>query len=307
MKEVFSLLIEKSIDDYIDYVELIRGLSPGTIKRYREELNLFFLFLKERGFPLKAEEITIQHLRNYLVYIKKERNSSSATLRNKTTIIKVFFNFLYQEEIYGLKQNPALKLSNIKVDKKLPQILSLEDSKKFLRSIKEVSSFPQRDYAMFLIFLHTGCRLNELKELTLSQVNLREQFIKFRGKGDKERVIPLLEDSIKVLEDYLKVRAPAGYTDICFLNNKGYPLSKGGIQSIFKRLARKTGIYREGLSIHKLRHTCLTLLLKEGLDLRTLQEIAGHASISTTQIYTHVAQTELKKQMNKHPLANIVI
>ena len=298
------MLIQNCMEDYINYIEMVKGLSPGTIKRYEEELNLFLYFLKEKGFPLQVEEITIQHLREYLVYMKRERNNSPVTIKNKIAIIKIFFEFLCQEGIYGLNHNPSLRLSNIKVDRKLPQILSLEESSKFLINIKKVSSFPERDFAMFLLFLHTGCRLNELKELTLSSINLKEQHVRFWGKGNKERAVPLLDESIKALEEYLKKRKPLVDTDILFLSMKGYPLSKAGIQSIFKELAKKTGIYREGLSIHKLRHTCLTLLLKQGVDLRTLQEIAGHASISTTQIYTHIAQTDLKKKMDKHPLGD---
>jgi len=298
------MLIQDCMEDYINYVEMVRGLSPGTIKRYEEELNLFTYFLKEKGLTLQVEEITIQHLREYLVYMKRERNNSPVTIKNKIAIIKIFFEFLCKEGIYGLNHNPSLRLSNIKVDRKLPQILSLEESGRFLINIKKVSSFPERDFAMFLLFLHTGCRLNELKELTLSSINLKEQYVRFRGKGNKERAVPLLDESIKALEEYLKKRKPLFDTDILFLSMKGNPLSKAGIQSIFKELAKKTGIYREGLSIHKLRHTCLTLLLKQGVDLRTLQEIAGHASISTTQIYTHIAPIDLKKKMDKHPLGD---
>ncbi len=137
--------------------------------------------------------------------MKREKNNSSITIKNKITIIKIFFEFLCQEGIYGLNHNPSLRLSNIKVDRKLPQVLSLEESRKFLINIKKVSSFPERDFAMFLLFLHTGCRLNELKMLTLSIINLKAQHVRFRGKGNKERApYKKIIHSVNILQELIK-------------------------------------------------------------------------------------------------------
>ncbi len=294
---------EKCMNDFLDYIELERNCSPQTLKGYRAELNFMLKYFKSHDLPLDTREITIQHIRKYLAYAKKERNNSPASLNKKISVLRSFFNFLTNDDSYGIEINPTFRLSQIKKERKLPQILSLEESRKFLLGIKEVSSYPKRDYAIFLMFLHTGCRLTELKELTISSIDLKEKYVRFFGKGSRERIVPLLEETCEALEEYLKIRKPSIETNQLFLNSRGRPISKEIITKTFKTLAQKTGVYKKGLSVHKLRHTCLTLLLKEGIDLRTLQEIAGHADIATTQIYTHVAQVDLKRQMNKHPLA----
>ena len=297
---------EKCMHDFLDYIELERNCSPQTVKGYRAELKFMFQYFKGHDLPLDVQRITLHHVRKYLAYAKKERNNSPASLNKKISVLRSFFHFLTGDESYGIEKNPVSRLSQVKKEKKLPQILSLEESRKFLLGIKEVSPYPERDFAIFLMFLHTGCRLSELKGLTVSSIDLQEKCVRFMGKGSRERIVPLLEETCGALEEYLKIRKPSIQTNQLFLNSRGLPISKETIARTFKNLAQKTGVYRKGLTVHKLRHTCLTLLLKEGIDLRTLQEIAGHADIATTQIYTHVAQVDLKKQMNKHPLARKV-
>ena len=305
-KVTFTVNYEKCIQDFLDYIELERNCSPQTVKGYRGELNFMVRYFKDHDLPLDIQRITLQHVRQYLAYAKNDRNNSPASLNKKISVLRSFFSFLTGDESYGIDKNPVSRLGQVKKGKKLPQILSLEESRKFLLGIKEVSSYPERDFAIFLLFLHTGCRLRELKELSVSSIDLQERYVRFMGKGDRERIVPLLEETCRALEEYLKVRKPLVETNQLFLNSRGMPISSEIIARTFKTLARKTGVYRKGLTVHKLRHTCLTLLLKEGIDLRTLQEIAGHADIATTQIYTHVAQVDLKKQMNKHPLARKV-
>ena len=305
-KVICTVNFEKCIQDFLDYIELERNCSPQTVKGYRAELNFMFRYFKGHGLPLEVQRITLQHVRQYLAYAKKDRNNSPASLNKKISVLRSFFHFLAGDEGYGIEKNPVSRLTQVKKEKKLPQILSLEESRKFLLGIKEVSPYPERDFAIFILFLHTGCRLRELKELTVSSIDLQERLVLFMGKGSRERVVPLLEETCRALEEYLKVRKPLVETNQLFLNSRGMPISSETIARTFKTLAQKTGVYRKGLSVHKLRHTCLTLLLKEGIDVRTLQEIAGHADIATTQIYTHVAQVDLKRQMNKHPLAKKV-
>ena len=299
------MLIGYCIEDFLNYLEVERGSSPNTIEGYTVDLGLFLSFLKQNELPLNAEDITVQHLRQFLVYLKKERGNAPVTVKRKVSTIKSLYNFICREKIYGIDYNPAIQLATIKTCRKLPQILSLEECKTFLRGIKQVSLFPERDYAMFLLFLQSGCRLLELKSMLLSDLNLEEKAVRFLGKGSKERIVPLTGDTCRALEGYLDVRRPRVETNYLFLSTHGKPISKRGIQQNFRDLAEKTGVYRPGLSVHKLRHTSLTLLLKEGVDIRCLQEIAGHADISTTQVYTHVAGEDIRKQMEKHPLAAI--
>ncbi len=299
------MFLEDCFIDFFNYLELERGVSPNTIEGYRIDLRVFLLFLKSKSMPLKAGEITEIHLRQFLVYLKKERHNSPITIVRKVSTLKSFYKFLHEESAYGVDRNPAASLPLVKSGKKLPQVLTLEECQNFLKNIKKESSFPQRDYAMFLLFLQSGCRLNELKELKLSSIDLKEGYVSLWGKGNKERYVPLTARTCRALKEYLQIRNPAGDISILFLNAAGGPLSKRGIQNIFRTLAEKTGVYRPGLSVHKLRHTCLTLLLKEGVDIRSLQEIAGHADISTTQVYTHVAQEDIREKLKTHPLAQI--
>ncbi len=299
------MLIEVCIQDFLNCLEVERGSSPNTIEGYANDLGLFVLFLKQNELPTNVEEITVQHLRQFLVYLKRERGNSPVTVKRKVSAIKSLFNFICRERVYGIDYNPAVQLATIKTSRKLPQILSLEECKSFLKGIKQASLFPQRDYAMFLLFLQSGCRLLELKSMRLLDLDLKEKTVRFLGKGSKERMVPLTGDTCRALESYLNVRCPRVETDYLFLSTHGKPISKRGIQQIFRDLAEKTGVYRPGLSVHKLRHTSLTLLLKEGVDIRCLQEIAGHADISTTQVYTHVAGEDIRRQMEKHPLAAI--
>ena len=291
--------------DFLNYLDLEKGVRPGTVYEYSLDLNMFADFIEQDNLPSEVADLTVQHLRRFLVYLKRERNNSPATMNRKLSTLKSFFSFLELEGTYGVKKNPALQLPVVKNTKKLPQVLSLEECRRFLSEIKTVSVFPLRDYAMFNLFLQCGCRLNEVKELTLSAVNLPEQQVCFRGKGQKERLVPLTSETCLALKDYLEIRSPVVETDIFFLSLSGYPISRRGIQEIFRALAEKTGIYRSGLSIHKLRHTTLTLLLREGVDIRSLQEIAGHAKISTTQIYTHVTREDIRTKIQKHPLARL--
>ena len=299
------LTLRSCFQDFLNYLELEKGVSPGTVYEYRLDLNLFADFVEQHKLPPEVGDLTVQHLRRFLVYLKRERNNSPPTINRKLSTLKSFFSFLELEGTYGVKKNPVSQVPVVKDTKKLPQVLSLEECRRFLSEIKTVSVFPLRDYAMFLLFLQCGCRLNEVKELTLSAVDLREQQVCFRGKGQKERLVPLTSETCLALKDYLEIRNPVVETEIFFLSVSGYPISRRGIQEIFRTLAIKTGIYRPGLSIHKLRHTSLTLLLKEGVDIRSLQEIAGHASISTTQIYTHVTRQEIRTKIQKHPLARL--
>ena len=162
---------------------------------------------------------------------------------------------------------------------------------------------PELNVAMFRFFLQTGCRIGELLTLDLDRLNLKERSVRLIGKGNKERQVPLTEKTCQVVEDYFKVRRPVSELETAvFLSKDGRAISRRGVQKLFERICVKAGLSRPGLSVHKLRHTCLTLLLQEGVDLVTLKEIAGHEHLSTTEIYLHVTQKEVRNAIEKHPL-----
>ena len=300
------MLLENCFKDFFIYLEIEKGISPSTLAGYKYDLGVFLLFLKEINLSPQAENIRVHHLREFLIYLKRERLNSPVTINRKVSTLKSLFKYLYEEGNYGVDKNMAALLPKLKTGKRLPQVLTLEECRQFLVNLKKASPFPRRDYAMFLFFLQTGCRLKELKELKLSSIHLEEGYATLWGKGNKERYVPLTPETCWALREYLEIRNPAlKDNSFLFISMRGRPLSRRGIQAIFKTLAEKTGIYRPGLSVHKLRHTCLTLLLKEGVDIRSLQEIAGHADIATTQIYTHVVQEDIREKLKVHPLAKI--
>jgi site-specific recombinase XerD len=200
-----------------------------------------------------------------------------------------------------MESNPTRRLRNVKTARKLPVFLNLEEAEAILTASKD-SKFPERDYAMMKLFLQTGCRLSELVGLELSQINLKEMYVRYLGKGSKERIVPLTESTSQAIRDYLAVRRPK--TQSCkqvFLNNFGGAIAGESVQLYFKTICDKAGIEHKNLSIHKLRHTCFTLLLKAGVDIATIKEIAGHDDINTTSIYLHVTQNEVRAAMEKHP------
>lgn len=290
-------------DDFLVYLEMERGMSINTVNGYRCDLNLFSRFLSQQAFKStqwSVLQIKRPHIRAFLKFLKEERNNSAYAINRKIAALSGYFNFLVRE--YSLQENPMANIARLKEEKKLPQFLDLHEAGKLLDTIKQCSSFPERDFAIFTLFLQTGCRLSELTELTLDQLRLQERHIRFQGKGKKERLIPLTETTCSAIKNWLKERSPTIQTNRVFLNRYGRPLGKRGIQSNLERFLQAAGLYRPGLSVHKLRHTCLTLLLKSGVNIKTLKEIAGHTSISTTEIYTHVNQEEMVEGMNKHPL-----
>lgn len=287
--------------NFLNYLEVEKGFSPGTVAGYRTDLLVFFRFLQEvaEEKPQKLQEIEKKHLRAFLAYLKRERNNGPAAMNRKIAALSSFCKFLLQEE--SLEKDPTEGLTRVKGEKKLPQYLSEKEARELLATVKKTSKFPERDYAIFLLFLQTGCRLSELAELTLENLDLEEGKVRFLGKGGKERIVPLLDETRAALCQWLGKRGVGKPGDRVFLNRYGNPLGKRGIQQNLRRFLERGGIYRPGLSVHKLRHTCLTLLLKSGVNLKVLKEIAGHTTISTTEIYTHVTGEEISDSLKKHP------
>ncbi len=294
-----------ALKSYLAYLEVERGLSPNTVTGYGQDLTLLEKFLSEEVFEDKdwaLNELKSSHLRSFLYYLYQERKNGTAAINRKIAAFSGFFKFLIRESEYELEENPAKSISRRKEEKVLPQYLSLEEAEKLLDTIKGESLYPERDYAIFALFLQTGCRLSELEGLNLDQLNLGEGYVRFRGKGAKERTVPLTLTTRKALSRWLEKRNTREKTERVFLNRYGAPLGKRGIQYSLKKFLKKAGLNRPGLSVHKLRHTCFTLLLKSGVNIKALKDIAGHTSIATTEIYTHITQEEIIENMNKHPL-----
>jgi integrase/recombinase XerC/integrase/recombinase XerD len=298
MKEIFPFE-----QKYIDYLEIERGLAKRTVWEYFSVNRMLSEFLAARWFPdgFGVTEIEEKHVRSFMVYLKKERGLIAKSRNERLSALRSYFGFLEEYGLIREKDNPVRRLRNAKIPRRLPVFFSLEESKAILAAAKNFK-FPERSYAMMKMFLQTGCRLDELVKLEVSQIDLKEKYVRFLGKGDKERIVPLLDSTCQALTEYLSVRRPAK-PDIkqIFLGSRNGPISPVDVQAIFRGICLKAGIEKENVSVHTLRHTCFTLLLKAGIDIATIKEIAGHNDINTTSIYLHVTQNEVRAAMEKHP------
>jgi len=322
----------KYMDSYIYYVSIEKNLSKGTIDNYKKELNRFFEFIHV-NHELNPEEDMVKIVENedliksYLFHLVTERQNKKKTINRKITTLRNFFNYIAASRSFTeIKTSPMFMIRNQSEEQKLPIYLSIEECEKFLYGIKFFSKYAVRDYAIFQTFLSTGARLNEITMLTLEQIDLRQGIVRIHGKGDKEREVPLTNEALNALKVYLnngivekkqrkykgktmlvedttkRGRVPTVDTNIIFLNKYGRPFTDKGIYMLFKTLAKRTGIYKQGLSPHKLRHSFATLLLHSGMGLKDLQKLLGHASLKNTEIYTHVSPEIIKRAKELHPL-----
>ncbi|MCR4434397.1 MAG: tyrosine recombinase XerC [Clostridiales bacterium] len=308
------------LKDFLNYMETIKGKSANTVKEYYYDLRLFLRYmkiLKETGNECRdidevdisdisidsIKSITLSDLYSYMSFISRERDNNANSRARKVASIKSFFNYLTNKAKL-LEYNPAQELESPKILKRLPRYLNIEESKKLLASIEGKNR--ERDYAMITLFLNCGLRLSELVHINLNKI--KNDTLTVIGKGDKERTIYLNNACKKAIASYLKVRPVEGVKDknALFLSERKQRISHKTVQYIVKKYIKASGLDPERYSTHKLRHTAATLMYKHGkVDIRALQEILGHESISTTEIYTHVDSQQLKNAVDSNPLANI--
>lgn len=332
IKDIKSKKYKQKFDDvplilknYLNYMIVIRGKSENTVKEYYYDLRMFFRFIYAvqnnldiynlDNINLKNfdEEIlcnlTLNDLYDFMAYVNNEKSSNDNYRARKVSSLKSFFKYLHSK-INFIETNPAENLDSPKIKKRLPRFLTLEESIRFLQSID--GEFKERDTAMFVIFLNCGLRLSELVGINFRNINLEKRTLRVIGKGNKERMVYLNDLCIDALNNYLPVRngenVIASDRDALFLSKKGRRISNRMVELLAKKYFDAAGLDSTLYSPHKLRHTAATLMYREGnVDVRTLQELLGHTSLSTTQIYTHVSNDSLKEAANKNPLAEINI
>lgn len=318
----------KYLNSYIFYISIEKNLAKGTVESYRRELLNFFSYLEqEHDIDSKEEmELIVENeeiIQSYLFYLVSIKGNKKATINRKITTLRNFFNYLVSSKKFPeIKTSPMFNIKNQKEDKKLPIYLTVEECEKFLYGIKFFSRYAVRDYAIFQTFLSTGARLSELTSLTLEQLDLKTGVIRLYGKGNKEREVILTSEALRALNKYLnngfqykvtksgkrvedigkRGRVPSIDTNVVFLSKYGKPFTPKGIYMLFISLAKRIGVYKKGLSPHKLRHTYCTFMYKKGLDLIDIQKLAGHSSLKSTEVYTHVSNEVLKKAKEVHPL-----
>lgn len=313
------------LDDYLNYMRAARGRSDGTVKEYFYDIRQFLRYMRVRKEGLAVEsldevdidsvdadllrKIEKSDIYAYISYLDRERKNNSRTKFRKISSVRSFFDYLtYKVDI--LEKNPTENIDMPKMEKSLPVYLTLEESIRLLRSIqnfKQKNIFRLRDYAIAMLFLNCGLRLSELASLNVKDLN-KDRTLRIIGKGSKERLVYLNDNVERSIDAYLIARKAEGLADVepLFLSMRRTRMSNRSIQHMLEKHLKNAGFDTRKYTVHKLRHTAATLMYQFGdEDLKSLQEILGHESISTTQIYTHVNLEDIRHTMNQNPLANI--
>jgi len=295
------MLDRKLIEDYCNYMLGARRKAENTVEGYKRDLKLLFDYLDEQNIN-SIDEVELINLNNFLGYCTKKGDATS-TIARRIASMKSFFQYLHKK-VRVITDNPALDLETPKIERKNPNYLTLDESKKLLETINNSRAdkgLKERDYAIITLFLNCGLRLSELVSIDIDKI--KGDKLTIMGKGSKERVIYLNNACLTAIENYLKVR-PNTDEKALFLSERKKRISNTRVQEIVKKSLKKAGLNTEGLSVHSLRHSFATLTLKYGknVDLRSLQSLLGHSSISTTQIYTHIDDERLREVANSNPL-----
>jgi integrase/recombinase XerD len=292
--------IDELIDEFLRYLLIDKGYSNNTIDSYKIDLEKFLIYNKNTDI----NKIKNNDLKEYVKYLKIEGLNEKSISRN-ISCIKSFYKFLLIEKY--ITNNPSDALYMPKIKKSLPNILTEEEVLKLL-DINLNDDFSYRNKAMLELMYATGLRVSELVNLKLQDIDLNQDIVRTFGKGNKERIIPIGDYAKEYLEKYIYEHRgrmlKKNASEYLFLNNHGNKMTRQGFFKLIKKIAKEKGI-NDNLSPHTIRHSFASHLLKYGADLRTIQELLGHSDISTTQIYTHITNEELKKNYEDfHPHGN---
>ncbi len=302
--------MEEYIERYQKYLKNKKNYSDNTIISYQNDLNQLLTFLMEDKLLNKADSksfsITPQIIRKYIAYLKEKKYSAKSIAR-KVSAIRSFFKFLYKEGIIEI--NPATNLVIPKTDKKLPHFLYPEEVNKLIETPWQDTPAGERDKAILEMLYGTGMRVNELINLNVGDLDLKEKTVRVLGKRSKERILPLSNPIIRAIQEYSKNRyffnknkfSRIIEEEALFLNRAGGRLTARSVRRIVTKYLKMAELNKK-VSPHILRHSFATHLLAGGADLRSVQELLGHESLSTTQIYTHITKEHLKEIYDKsHP------
>lgn len=323
------------LNDFLAYSSTILNKSENSIKEYNYDIAHFLKFIKFKykltditdeefiksikikDFDIETlKKITLQDIHSFLQYLKNCYQSKPATLARKTSSIRIFFKYMCNKT-KKIPVNPAQDLETPKIGKRLPKYLTLEQSKELLETVSNPTNNhgnhnnSERNFAIITILLNCGVRLSELVQINISDIDFENNKLNVIGKGNKERTIYLNKACVKAINSYLAVRPRDGVKfnsrDALFLSEQKQRISRRTVQYIVKEELKLSGIEKaDKYSVHKLRHTAATLMYKYGnVDIRALQELLGHESISTTEIYTHVDNEQIRNAVESNPLADL--
>lgn len=281
------------VHEFVEYLAVERGLSNNTLDSYQRDLRAFETYLKQKT-KLKIEEARQGDIVSYLAFLHAKGKANSTISRNVASI-RSFFHYMVRVQM--LPYDPTVHIDTPKIEKRLPKVMTVAQVEKLLTSPDLNTIAGIRDKAMLELLYATGIRVTELVSVELPDLNLSAGFLKCMGKGSKERIIPIGEIAQRALVHYIEVSRPrlskGEVNHALFLNHHGTQISRQGFWKLLKKYTREAGIMAD-ITPHTLRHSFATHLLERGADLRAVQEMLGHADISTTQIYTHVTRSRLK-------------
>ena len=295
---------DTSIENFKNYLKLERGLSMNSIESYEFDLIQFKNFIIENRINESPKKCSSSTVKRYLY--KNFSNKKSRSQARSISALKSFFNYLlFEGEIHS---SPLNDIESPKIENKLPEVLTEDEIKRLISSVNLDSEFGQRNKTIIEVLYGTGIRVSELIELKLSNIFFKENILKVTGKGNKERFVPLGKIALIEIKKYLnnrdKLKINSKFSDILFLNRYGRQLTRSMIFKVINDSSKNAEIDKK-ISPHTLRHSYATHLLKNGADLRTIQLILGHESITTTEIYTHLDTFHLEDVLKKyHPREN---
>lgn len=305
---------------FLMYIENIQGKSEKTAQSYFYDLRAFYRFLKMKFKDISSDcdfdtidisdvdlslvkKVDLNLIYEYMNFLNRDRDNSPSSRARKIASIRSYFKYLYKSGI--LSENPTAELETIKLKKRLPFYFTLEDSLALLSEIDGKNAL--RDYCIITLFLNCGMRLAELVGINITDI--RGDKLTVVGKGNKERTIYLNEACINAISDYMTVRntqtPTASDKNALFLSSRNQRISRRTVQHIVETNVKKLGLDPHKYTTHKLRHTAATLMYQAGVDIRALQEILGHEQLSTTEIYTHISNQQLKDAVSANPLSSV--
>ncbi|MBE6589941.1 MAG: tyrosine recombinase XerC [Ruminococcaceae bacterium] len=319
----FSSLIQ----EYASYKLTIQGCSSRTVEEYLLDLRTFFRFLRARelGIPFDApefsqidvstvglsvlEKLRAEDIYEFLYYTNNSRNNQWSARARKLSALRSLYKYLVNKRHY-LDYNPTVDIDSPKKEKTLPKVLTLDESVRLLETVEadRESKFRTRDYAILTLFLNCGMRLSELVGINVTDIDSELSSLRVIGKGNKERIVYLNDACRYALTSYLTERLSSRYTKLreraLFLSRLDQRMSVKTVQAMVYKYLRLAGLGSKQYSVHKLRHTAATLMYQSGnVDVRVLKEILGHEQLNTTQIYTHVSNTDMERAMTQNPLS----
>ncbi|MBF0504693.1 MAG: site-specific tyrosine recombinase XerD [Candidatus Omnitrophica bacterium] len=285
--------MKEFIDEFMNYLSVERGLAKNSLLAYRRDLNKYTDYLFRKGIK-DSNKVAREHVSSFMFDLKKQNMSPSSICRNLAAV-KMFHRFLVRENLST--EDPTTLVDTPKLWQRIPSVLTQAEIEAMIKAASGRKSQQVRDQAILEIFYASGLRVSELSDLKITSVNFDAGFVRAVGKGSKERIIPLGKKAREALQKYLDHVRPKllkkHTSDFLFLSRLGQRISRQSLWTLIKSYARQANI-KKSIKPHTLRHTFATHLLEHGADLRSVQEMLGHADISTTQIYTHVDNERLK-------------